>query len=863
MAPAEGRPAPTPQVDLTNCDREPIHRLGRVQSYGALVAVSADLIVQHASENLGDILGVSQEAALGRPLTDLIVSDGFQRIRQALRGLRDPDGVARLFGVAMQANGRAFDVSVHGSGNRLIIEFEPKAETRGRDVLLDVYPHIAALRHAGSLADLARDAARALREMSGFGSVMVYQFQPDASGKVIAESRADGQRKHLGQMFPASDIPTQARALYMRALLRLIADVDDTGSPISPPGAIDGAPIDLSLAATRSVSPIHLEYLRNMGVRASMSVSIMKDGALWGLFACHHETPRYIDYERRTAIEMFAHMFSYELTRHETAQRKVTHEATSRLQTQLMAQMADGLPLAQSLLSMSEDLATVIPHDGLVLYENGTFSATGSAPTEEEFGRISQFLDRSIGADVFQTHCLGRLHAPAREYEARVAGILAVPVSKRPRDYLVLTRRQVEASVTWAGNPDKPVELGPNGIRLTPRKSFEAWRETVVGQCKPWSAPEIHAAELLRTALLEVFLKVTDAANMERKRAQEQQQLLISELNHRVRNILNLMRGLLAQSKSHATTLEEFTANLDGRIQALARAHDQLTSEQWEPASFKDLLRCEFAAYAAGKAERVRIIGPDAMVSPKAYTTLALVLHEMATNSVKYGALRDENGKVVVQTSVDRSGGFLFDWVERGGPPVSAPKRRGFGSTIIEEAIPHELRGDADISYKLTGVEARFRLPPAAITGTFDDIPPELAPAPATPPDRGDFRLQGTGLVLEDTLIIAMDAASILEDLGASKVEMQSSVSAALDWVGTNHPDFAVLDVNLGDEQSLPVAEALAVRGVPFVLATGYGEAEELARIYPPCVIVQKPFSAASLEQALRQATADLGRGRN
>ncbi|MBU2961053.1 GAF domain-containing protein [Citreicella sp. C3M06] len=854
MAPAEDGSAPQTSVDLTNCDREPIHRLGRVQSYGALIAVSGDLIVQHASDNLGEILGVSAQDALGRPLNELIVSDGFQRIRQALRTIKDPDGVARLFGVTMRASGRAFDVSVHGSGARLIVEFEPKAENRGRDVLLDVYPHIAALRHDGGLDRLARDAARALRSISGFDSVMVYQFQPDASGKVIAESRADGQRRYLDQMFPASDIPIQARALYTRSLLRLIGDVDDPGSAITPPVTLDGQPLDLSLAVTRAVSPIHLEYLRNMGVRGSMSVSIMKDGALWGLFACHHDSPHYIDYERRTAIEMFAHMFSYELTRHETAQRKITEDATLRLQSQLMADMANGRGLADSLLAVSEDLDRVIPHDGLVLYENEVFSATGSTPTEEEFLGITRFLDRSIGSGVFETHCLAKLHPPARDYADRAAGLLAIPISKRPRDYLVLLRRQAVDSVTWAGNPEKPVTVGPNGIRLTPRKSFEAWRETVTGQSRPWSEGERHAASVLRTVLLEVFLKVTDAANIERKRAQEQQQLLISELNHRVRNILNLMRGLLAQSRSTARTLEEFTENLDGRIQALARAHDQLTAEQWEPASFKELLSCEFAAYAGAMAERVQIIGPDAMVLPRAFTTLALVLHEMATNSCKYGALREAGGQVIVRTSVDRSGGFLFDWVERGGPPVAPPQRRGFGTTIIEGAIPHELQGDAEIAYKLTGVEAHFRLPPTVLSQIVDEAMPGAAQDPVAAAPSAQFRLAGQGLVLEDTLIIAMDAQGILEDLGAEKVEIRASVAEALDWLSGNEVQFALLDVNLGDGQSLPVAEALAARGVPFVLATGYGATAELAATYPPCAVVQKPFSEASILAALREA---------
>jgi light-regulated signal transduction histidine kinase (bacteriophytochrome)/CheY-like chemotaxis protein len=848
-------------VDLTNCDREPIHQLGKVQSYGALIALSSDWIVQHVSENLGEILGVSADDALGRPLHELIVSDAFDRIRRNLRVAELPDGVLRLFNVTMCASGRTFDVSVHGSEGMLVIEFEPKMSQSGRDVLAEVYPQIAALSRNRDLHALTRTAARALQELSGFDSVMVYQFQPDGSGKVVAETRLDGMAKYHGMMFPASDIPVQARALYKRSLLRLIADVNDPGSPITPGASLDGRPIDLSLAVTRAVSPIHIEYLRNMGVEASMSVSIMKDGELWGLFACHHHSPRYIDYERRTAIEMFAHMFSYELSRFEDVQRKRAEHEASRLQTLLMGHMANGRPMAESLLAVSEDIRQVIPHDGLVLFENEEFNATGSVPSEEEFRSMARFLDRSIGSSVFQTDCLGKLVEPARDYATRTAGILAIPISKRPRDYLVLTRRQVEETVNWAGDPTKPAIVGPNGHRLTPRKSFEVWRETVTGRCAPWSPQELHAADRLRTVLLEVFLKVTDATNLERKRAQEQQQLLISELNHRVRNILNLMRGLLAQSRSSATTLEDFTANLDGRIQALARAHDQLTSEQFEPASLRELITCEFAAYASGKTERVLIEGPDALIGSTAFTTMALVLHEMATNSIKYGALCDTGGRVHVKLSEDSSGGMLIDWIERGGPPVTPPKRRGFGTMIIEGSIPHELKGDADISYKMTGVEAHFRLPSTVISQIVRQPgSAPAAPAPGAAVVDGALRLSGTGLVVEDSLIIAMDAAATLEDLGASEVKTHSSVSSALKWLETNRVDFALLDVNLGDEQSLPVAEALYAAGVPFVLATGYGAAAELMETYPPCTIVQKPFSASSIEQAFKTAFAKLQR---
>ncbi len=835
-------------VDLTNCDREPIHLLGHVQSYGALVAVSSDWIVQHASANLGDILGVPVEDALGKQLQQIIVSDGFDLIRRNLRTVDVQDGVARLFNIALAANGRSFDVSVHRCGRHLIVEFEPKARSGGSDVMTEVYPHIRRIQNLDTLPELARQAAKGLRALCGFDSVMVYQFQPDDSGRVIAEERADGRKKYNGMMFPASDIPVQARELYRRSLLRLIADVRDEGAPILPPAKMDGRPLDLSLAVTRSVSPIHIEYLSNMGVQASMSVSIMKDGKLWGLFACHHDTPRYIDYERRTAVEMYGHLFSYELSRFEAASRTRAEEDTSRLQTLLMAQMADRRSVAEALLDAREDIARVIPHDGIILVTDGAFHAFGATPTEEEFRGIVRMLDGSIATGVFATDSLGRLLPEARDYAERCSGLLAIPISRRPRDYMILCRRQIAESIHWAGDPTKPAGLGPNGVRLTPRKSFDAWKEEAHGRAPTWSARETHAAELLKTVLLEVYLKVTEETSEDRRRAQEQQQLLISELNHRVRNILNLMRGLISQSKQSASTVQEFTQNLDARIHSLARAHDQLTREMWEPASLKDLIACEFEAYAVEKANRVEVRGDDVMLQPEAFTTLALVLHEMATNSVKYGALCDKRGTIRIDLSRDVSGGLLMDWVERNGPPVKAPKRRGFGSLITEKSIPHDLRGDARVEYRVTGLEAHYRVPPSFVQDApRTDGPAAKAEVSISMKATDDFQLSGRGLVVEDSMIIALDAAGILESFGAQDVRVSSGVREALDEIESTSFDFALLDVNLGDELSVPVAEALAAKGVPFVLATGYGETDDLLKAYPPTIIVQKPFSDSSI----------------
>jgi light-regulated signal transduction histidine kinase (bacteriophytochrome)/CheY-like chemotaxis protein len=839
-------------VDLTNCDREPIHILGRVQEFGALVAVSSDGIIQHASSNLQDALGFPADQVVGQPLGVVCPPAVMQKIFERSRSLSGQDAVVRVFGVLMPSVAGLFDLSIHQSGRHLVVEFERKRTSVGQDFLSEVYPYINRIRLAENFEAKTHEAARALRALSGFDSVMVYQFQPDASGKVVAQDRAAHMDDFKGLFFPASDIPKQARALYARSLLRLIADVDNEGVAIVPQTSAEGRPLDLSLSVTRAVSPIHLEYLRNMGVRASMSVSIMRNNELWGLFACHHATPKYIDFEARTAIELFGHLFSYELSHLEQQARATAEKDAAKLQTRLMSMMAQGEPLAKSLMYVSEDIQDVIPHDGLVLYSEGTYQGIGAVPTEDEFYALTRFLNTAAASGVYETHCLSQHFIPAEAYADRAAGCLAIPISRRPRDYLVLFRKEQRTKVTWAGNPEKPVTPGPNGLRLTPRKSFEAWSQVIRGQSAPWGPAVSHAADLLRALLLEIFLKITDQANEERKRAQEKQELLISELNHRVRNILNLMRGLIKQSKSATASVEDFSGRLDGRIHALARAHDQLTRDDWAPASLEELVRLEIAAYTEEKADRLIVNGDDVLISPKAYTSLALVVHELMTNSVKYGALREALGRIVLTLGRDHTNALTLSWVERGGPAVVPPSRRGFGSTIIERFVPFELNGEARLDYKVTGLEAHFVIPEAHVFAALKRVEGAVS-EPATP-ERAPNGVEGTALVLEDTMIIAMDAADILTELGANDVKIASNVQEALNQIEKNTFSVAVLDVNLGNEQSLPVAIRLAEMGVPFILSTGYGERDDIRANYPPCPILRKPFSNETLAEAVFEA---------
>ncbi|EAR50435.1 hypothetical protein OG2516_08858 [Oceanicola granulosus HTCC2516] len=829
------------EVTLENCAREPIHVLGRIQPFGCLIAVSKDWIIGHASANTDDILDLAPERLVGAPFADFFPGQSIHDLRSKMQLLAHDDQPARVFRFDLFEDGRLFDIAIHGSGRHFVFEFEPKSSSEFRDDLALVQPLIARVRRREDIVGAATEAARCLKAMTGLDRVMVYRFEEDDSGTVIAEAREPKLEPFLHLRYPASDIPAQARELYRRNTFRIIADVDGEVHPIVPELGPDGRPLDLSFAVTRAVSPIHLEYLRNMGVRASLSVSILRRGKLWGLFACHHGEPFYVDYELRTAVELFGQLFSYELARLETDAELADVEKARRLHDNLMSQVSGGMDLLQSFDRVADEIDEVIPFDGIAIYTGGRYIARGAAPTEEEFRPLARFLNTAENSRIFHTDRIGARYPDASDFSDRVAGVLALPVSRAPRDYIVLFRHEVAQSVKWAGRPEKSLEVGPDGPRLTPRKSFEAWQEVVTGQSMPWKASELRAAESLRITLLEVVLKLSDEANANELRAREQQELLIAELNHRVRNILNLIRGLVSQGRRDAGSVDDYAAILDSRIHSLARAHDQLTERDWGWMSLKALIDNEVNAYLGGDGERVRVDGADVELSPTGFTTLALVMHELVTNSAKYGALSGDAGLVTIDLGWEGDD-FTLAWRESGGPAVVAPTRQGFGTTIIERSIPFELKGTARTRYEAGGLEADFSIPAAHVRPGSGAPGAAGAPAPR-PGHAGRARIEGRALVLDDNMIIAMDAADMLTALGARQVHVASSVGEAHQLLDGHDIVFALLDVNLGAETSLSVAERCKADGVHAVLATGYGASGERIAEFPAMPVLKKPYT--------------------
>ncbi len=846
-----------PRVDLTNCDREPIHILGAIQPIGFLLALTPDWVIARASANTGEFLGSQPEELIGRPLIEIVGASAIHSLRNRLAMLRGADSVERIFGCVLLGDGRPYDIALHMSADQIVIEGEPSTAGDHGDATGTVRSMIARLDQAPNLTQFFNEGARQVRALTGFDRVMVYRFSPGGSGEVVAEACRSGIGSFLGLHYPATDIPVQARALYKRNLLRVITDVEATPVPIVPQLDEIGRPLDLSLSVLRAVSPIHIEYLKNMGVGASMSISIIVEGELWGLFACHHYGPRCPSFERRSVSELFAQMFAMRLESRER-QETVEFERRARdISDQLLGAVASDETLLKDPDWLGEILTNAIPADGVGVWINGNHARSGVTPPTEDFERIADALNRIADGRVYATDNIASIVPEAEAFAASAAGMLAIPISRTPRDYVLLFRSELVRSVRWGGDPHKPVELGPNGPRLTPRASFEEWKETVEGRSKPFTPSELRVAETLRATLIEVVLRLADEASAERRQANVRQELLIAELNHRVRNILGVIRGLIRQSKpAEGASVEDFVALIDGRIHALARAHNQITDDHWGPAPLRALIDAEAAAFLAGQSDRVSIDGPPILLNPQAYSTMALVMHELVTNSAKYGSLSD-GGRVAIAWHRDGDGDLVIQWRESGGPPVQAPTRKGFGTTIIDRSIPYDLGGEARIAYRLAGVEAHFRIPARHVSEPSDVKGPAIRLARTAVQSHGvppaQIAAGKSALLVEDSLIIALDAEDILTRLGAAGVATAATVQDALRAIESSTPDVALLDINLGDQTSFPIADRLDALGVPFMFATGYGEQAQLPDAHAARRVVQKPYTMENVARVLAE----------
>jgi len=861
ILPAQTRP------DITSCDREPIHIPGAILPHGAMLVLDDETleVIQVAGDVTG-LLGVPAEELLNHPAARVFRPEQIENLRALNANLTLLKPRHLLDPQMRVAADRPLDASLHRSDGVLILEFEA-ADTGERfaaDPLAAVQEMIEGLDRAASLVSLCKMAAERVRDVASYDRVLVYRFMQDESGWVIAESKQEGLEPFLDLHYPAADIPKQARMLYIKTGLRLITQVNYEPARLTPANnPRTGKPLDMSQAILRDVSPIHREYLRNMGIDASMSISIVIGGELWGLIACHHYTERRLPRHLRAVCELFGSMFSYQLEVFEKREQ-FNARLTSRMVLQsLMLNLASADDYARGLTEQSPNLLDYIhggdasidgrKKGGVAVSVKGELTFLGTTPNKQQIQGLIDWLNTHMQdtEGVYATDRLGECWEPAKTFADVASGLLVISVSPDPSDFIIWFRPELPGTTAWAGEPWKTVIEGHDGDILTPRKSFEIWKEEVRGRGLPWTPSDLDAARDLRSSLLNVVLRRITDATRERKLAAERDKLLMAELDHRVKNTLANIEALVIQTSLKAGTLSGFVEGLAARIQSMSKAHSLLSQSRWEGVSIHSLLMEELDPYNRER-PAFEINGPDFVLTSKSALALSLAIHELATNAVKYGALSCAEGRVSIRWTLSENSGLNLSWIESGGPPVSEPTHRGFGSTLIERALAMETDGKSILHYLPGGVVCDVELPPASMM-SFDKALAASNPMTSSKHQEKPSRPGNAVriLVVEDSFMIIGALELTFGSFGWTMVGPATRVPKALDLVKTESFDTVLLDVNLDGEMSWDVAAALKERGIPFVLSTGY----EISALLPDFLrgnkIVRKPFKVDELERAI------------
>ena len=524
-------PAAPDIPDLDTCAREPIHIPGSIQPHGVLLVIHphSGLVLQASANASAALLGGAGPVQ-GQPWDGLLQVDPAQA--DALQPVASPRHLGHAPCTVVRTGQARWTAAWHLYPDRWLLELEPLQGAHPL-ALGDALRAQREIDRAPGVVEAARRTAAEIRDLAGYDRVMVYRFDEDWHGDVIAEVRRPGLESYLGLHYPATDIPAQARALYLRTRIRQIVDVGYTPVPVEPAlDPRDGQPLDLSDSTLRSVSPVHCEYLSNMGVAATLVASLVVNDRLWGLVACHHYQPRFLDHTVREACEAVGQALAARVGSLEAIGRSEAEQSLLTVREKLITAFSESEGFTPQLLTdMAGDLLDVVDADGVAVFHGDRISRMGQTPDEAGLRRIRAALEQSVAVRE-QTDSAGLLHVseigarfPALADLAReAAGLIYVPLQPKARSALMWTRREQVRTVNWAGNPAL-AKLEDLPGRLSPRKSFELWQDTVRGRSRHWSPMHLESARSLRV-LIEL---------MERKRDRQDLVLLEATLA-RMRN---------------------------------------------------------------------------------------------------------------------------------------------------------------------------------------------------------------------------------------------------------------------------------------------------------------------------------------
>lgn len=559
-------------VDLSNCDREPIHIPGRIQPHGVLLVLQEpDLIILQASRNTKQFFGIATENLLGKDLSTLFLDQEVALLRKYIyeENLEyfNPISLTSHF----NNEKRGFEGILHRYDGHLILEIEPTQNSNPShpfSFYTLIKTSIAKIRKSSSFREAADFLAQEVKRIAGYDRVMIYRFDPQENGMVIAEAKEPELESYLNLHYPASDIPKQARKLYYLNWVRLIVDINYEPVEVFPTlNPQSKNLLDMSFSTLRSVSPIHVEYLQNMGVAASLCISLINERKLWGLIVCHHYQPRYVNYETRKACELLGQLMSIELFNQHEQDLEKFRERVKRIQQELKAGMASEEQfIIQALQKNGKQLLELVNAQGVVIALKKELAFIGETPPRKAVQDLLKWLLEyhfPEQEEILYTQSLSEIYAPAKDYLDTGSGLLAISIILDYGHYHILWfRPEVVRTVSWGGNPHKPVTIEDDGeVRLSPRKSFEAWQETVKGKSLPWDNLEIEAALELRNTLMLAVLRFSqealEQAAKEARKANQAKSEFLANMSHEIRTPMNAILGFCHLLQEQATDLQQ------------------------------------------------------------------------------------------------------------------------------------------------------------------------------------------------------------------------------------------------------------------------------------------------------------------
>lgn len=580
---------PASLATLEECSEASVYAPGSIQPHGILLLLQEPTLkVLQVSENVEQFFGISATALLGQPLQRLFSRTQVKRIAGFLqqddvercnpfelkaRAKISLPGSSELGNLEGRSRAQTFRSTLHRTTNALILELEPQLSTEKIHFIQFYYRlqfAILNLRSATSLSELVAILAREVKGMTGFDRVMIYRFEADDHGVVIAEEKESHLESYLGLHYPATDIPAPSRKLFCRNWMRMIPDVHYTPAPLIPTDhPLTAMPTDLSDCVLRGVHPAHIEYLQNMGVAGSLTISLIDDKRLWGLIACHHYSPRFLDYETRKTCEFLGQFASIELVHQQEQDLSHYRNQVRAIQDSFQQAFLRQPNFIQQVLTQhAVQLLDLVHAEGVAIALDQQISLIGQTPPLEEVQALLNWLPQFNQHEIYLTNCLARLYPSARAFKDTASGILTISIVLHQKSYHLLWFRPEQLQmVHWAGDPHGAVCIGSDGEkRLTPRKSFALWKEIVQETSLPWKSAEIEAALLLRNTLMLAVLEFSQAAL---EHAAEQAAIanraksqFLAKMSHELRTPLNAILGFTQVMNRSPNTPTEFQEHL-------------------------------------------------------------------------------------------------------------------------------------------------------------------------------------------------------------------------------------------------------------------------------------------------------------